>query len=292
MTFRFLVVSHNILPKETLENVSSENIKNHIVIYGVSPIQQFLRNANNCTENISELKSIIENTLTFYDPFMQYNCFDENSAIYHVFHNENYKSFEHLDFIGFSQYDMKLDDSFFQHIKSTIETSENKDKLLMYYHKTQNNARIELNQVIGEGGWNIIIDMYNKEYNTNYSWDTVIMNDIYLYNTYLLPRPFFKKMADFSQKVSKVLFLLCGSTVRYISFMLERFHGIYITLKVLEGELESPVKLIGIGHSDELKAIKKEELDKILLIGDKPPNTIDSRKRALIWDTLYHGSVP
>lgn len=291
MTFRFFVVTHNILPKETLENVSFENIKNHIIIYGVSPIHRFLINTNNYIENSSGITTILENKLPYYDPLMQYNCFDENSAIYHIFHNENYMFFEHLDFIGFSQYDMKLD-SFFQHIQTTIEASENKDTLLMYYHKTENNAIIELAQVIGEGGWNIIIDMYNKEYNTNYSWETVLMNDIYLYNTYLLPRPFFKKMADFSLKVSKVLFLLCGSTVRYISFMLERFHGIYITLKVLEGELKSPVKFIGIGHSDELKAIKKEEFDKILLIGDKPVNTIDSRKRALIWDNLYHGSAP
>jgi hypothetical protein len=102
-----------------------------------------------------------------------------------------------------------------------------------------------------------------------------------------MPKDIFLDLVEFSQEMSKIIFLMYDLSVRHLSFFIERLHGIYFTLMLLDGKrLKYAKQLRGISHSDDYKNLDSNDPTKVFLKGIKTVQTMDSRKKAQIWDQL------
>jgi hypothetical protein len=89
----------------------------------------------------------------------------------------------------------------------------------------------------------------------------LIMNDIPLYHTYVMPKDIFNKMMSFFEKVFPILFELLGCDTRHLPYHLERCHGIFLYFQEKEKHLIKLIQLPGLTHSDNLKDPWQQERD-------------------------------
>ena len=281
---KYFVVFHDNIPLKTLEDLNTKDVEEKIVLYGVSPIMD-IQHIN--MKNNLKLNTILEMRLPYYDPFLQYNCFDEHSAYYHLAHPKNKIHIEGLDFIGIGQYDMIVDRHFFSNIENDLKSTGDPNKTFLYLVKTDKDAKIHLDQGLGERGWQHLINKFNERYNTNFNYLDVIRNEFYIFNTFIMPKDIYLDLADFSQEMSKIIFLMCDLSVRHLSVFIERLHGVYFTLMLLDGKrLKYAKQLRGLAHSDDYKNLDSNDPTKVVLKGIKSAELVDSRRKAKLWDQL------
>lgn len=188
---------------------------------------------------------VFERDLPMYNPLWQYAKMCENSVLLHVFKHPEYMNY---DYIGFFQYDMILNNRVFSTIDSILQTGNT--STVFYFHK-ENSCR-HLDQVIGLQGWQNIVDVYNSMFQTNHSLLSVLVEDIVLFHTFLLPKQIFVKLMTFFERAFPRMFELLGCEVQHLVFHLERMHGLFLLLQQMEGHV-SFVQMPDIVHSDSLK---------------------------------------
>ena len=233
MNYQLYIIFHKDLYEKCYKDLS-ENYMTHIKFFAVnSKIQK------NVPQKFMK-QLIIERELQYYNPLLQMCNFCESSAFLHVYKNPQLLEKE---YIGFFQYDMILENSLF-------ETFSPKEPTLYYFYKE--NSYRHLNQCIGLLGWGIIIDIYNKIFDTSHTIEIVCQNDIPLYHCYILPRNIFIKMMAFFEKVHPIIIELLGNETRHLPYHFERCHGIFLYFQKVEKHL-SWIQLPGITHSNILK---------------------------------------
>ena len=152
------------------------------------------------------------------------------------------------DYIGFFQYDMILNNRVFSTIDSIVKTG---NMSTVFYFQKENSCR-HLDQGIGLPGWQKIVDLYNSMFQTNHSLLNVLVEDIILFHTFLLPTPVFVKLMGFFERAFPFVFEMLGCEVQHLVFHLERMHGMFLLFQQMEGRV-SFVQMPDIVHSDTLK---------------------------------------
>lgn len=245
MNYQFYIIFHKDLYKECYKDLKQEYY-DKIKFFAVN--SKILKKVPE--KNLKDNKIIIERELPYYNPLWQHSNFCEDSAFLHVYKNHELL-LDSYDYIGFFQYDMILNNDIFEQLEFTLQNHPEKDKLLFYFYKE--NSYRHLDQVICLDGWRIIIDIYNKLFNTNHSVDLVVINDIPLYHCYVMPKNIFNKMMQFLESVFPVLFELLGCETKHLPYHLERCHGIFLFFQLVENKLPHWFQMPGIIHSDDLK---------------------------------------
>lgn len=231
MSYCFYIIFHKILYNECYEKIDKSNIK----FIGVnSKIQKTI-------PDLLKNKIILENQFPYYNPLWQYCNFCEDSVFLHVYKNV----VEQYDYLGFFQYDMILSQELIDYFKCNMNP-----KNLFYIYK-ENSFR-HLIQVIGLEGWAVILNIYNRIHNTQFTMEDIIKNDIPLYHTFILHKDMFKKMMGFFEICMPYIFELLGCEIKHLPYHLERCHGIFLLLEHLQGNVEF-IKMPGVIHNDSLK---------------------------------------
>jgi hypothetical protein len=245
MNLRFYVIFHKFLTEVAYEKLNKAYLERHC---------QFV-NVNSAIKDkyIPEsLKHLVieERQLPNYNPFMQHSRFCESSVFFHVAKNPELL-LDSLDFVGFLQYDMVLEDSLFQTLESATQTLEHPEKILFVQYAE--NCYRHLNQAIGLQGWKIVVDLYNRMFQTAHTLELVLDYKMPLYHSYMMSKGIFKKMMVFAEKSTPLIFEMLGCETHHLPYHLERSHGIFLILQTVEGHLDRWIQMPGIEHRDTLK---------------------------------------
>jgi len=191
-----------------------------------------------------------ESQLPWYDPFMQHNFFCEDSAFFHVLNNHKIL-LDPYPFVGFLQYDMVLQSTLFRTIESCLGCKRDPRRIL-FVHKTDI-AFTHLNQIIGLEGWGKIVRLYNAMFKTHHTLNDVLHKDIPLFHTYVMHKDLFRKMMTFAKRHIPLLFEMLGYETRHLPFHIERAHGIFLALQLMDGKIDPWIVLPGIEHRQSLR---------------------------------------
>lgn len=243
-SFRFYIIFHKFLSKKAYEKLNPYYIEKYCRFIGVNAsIEKHV--------DPSFYPYLFEETqLPNYDPFLQHNKFCESSVFFHTYRNAQLL-LDPYGFVGFLHYDMILENKFFETIEYVINTLPNPEKKLFFYF-AENSAR-HLLQVIDSEGWTIIVDIYNKMFSTQHTLEELLHANIPLYHTYLVPKQIFKKMMMFAEKTSSRIFEMVNFNTHHLPYLLERSHGIFLTLQTMDGHLDTWIRLPGLEHNETLK---------------------------------------
>lgn len=233
MNYALYIIFHKDIYEECYKELNQSYIENLKFFAVNSKIQKAVPQ-----KYMNQL--VIERNLPNYNPLLQMCNFCETSVFLHCLKNPQLLEKE---YIGFFQYDMILQNSLFETLTPTQPT--------LYYFYKENSYR-HLDQCIMLRGWEIIISIYNRMFQTNHNIDFVCANDIPLYHCYVLPTNIFIKMMVFFEKVYPIIIELLGNEVRHLPYHFERCHGIFLLFQKVENHLQW-IQLPGITHSDTLK---------------------------------------
>jgi len=234
MKYCFYVIFHKILYEECYEKVSKENLK----FIGVnSKIKKTI------PESLKP-QVILERELPYYNPLWQHSNFCEDSVFLHVIKNHQWL-LDIYDYIGFFQYDMIMNQTLIDCFENNIDP-----KNVFYIYK-ENSFR-HLNQTIGLEGWNIILKIYNIVYKKDFKMETIILNDIPLYHTFIFHKDIFIKMMNFFEICIPQMFEMLGCETKHLPYHFERCHGIFLLLEHIQGNINF-IKMSGVIHNDSLK---------------------------------------
>lgn len=245
MSYRFYVVFHKLLFDSAYSTLSQDTIEKHLRFMSVNSSIRKMAPSQFTPYIVSE------RDLSWYNAFLQSNKWFENSALLHVARNaELVESFSH---VGFFQYDMDIHSELFSWLDTQIASADEPSKIL-FFHKTENSFR-HLHQVICLEGWQQIVEFYNKKYKTTHTIQEIIIEDIPLYNTFLIPRGVFKEMMEFTETSASYLFEMMNFSTEHLPYHLERLHGVFLLLRRLDGVLPIWMEMPGIAHNANLKEI-------------------------------------
>jgi len=241
MKLQLYVVFHKVLFRDAYERVSADAQNKYLRFFSVnSRLEKYF------PARLQEYL-IVECNLPWYNAFLQFNRFFENSALIHVNHNP--ELCEPFDYVGFCQYDMRLSNELFETVEKTLV---NENSTTLFYHKKYL-AYEHILQVFHLDGWRFIINRYNDIYGTSHTIEKIIISEIPLYNTFILPREVFKRMMCFSEMCSSVFLELLQFETKHLPYHLERLHGVFLLLQTWDGLLHEWVELPGIEHDESLK---------------------------------------
>jgi hypothetical protein len=243
--FRFYIIFHKFLTEVAYEKLNKLYLEKYCRFVSVN----FAIQDKHIPDSLSHLV-FAERQLPNYNPFMQHNRFCESSVFFHVANNQELLLDPH-EFVGFLQYDMVLEDSFFQSIENAIQTLENPQTTLFVQYAEL--SQRHLNQGMGIEGWAIIIDLYNRMFGTAHTLREVLDVSMPLYHTYLIPKAIFKKMMLFAEKSTPLIFEMLYCDTRHLPYHLERSHGVFLMLQTFDGHLSRWIQMPGIEHRDSLK---------------------------------------
>jgi hypothetical protein len=224
MNFNIFIVFHNEIA-DHFYNINTNDWR-YLTFYGVDKKFDTSRNV------------LYEKSLKIYNPALQNKKYNEGSALYHIYMNDLYKSY---DYVGFAQYDMIFNKETISNIRKRIE-SKNKAHQYIFY--------IGFFEWAFLGGQTTIIsdygilknglDSYNSFFKTSYTKEDLIKNKMIICNTFIIPSNMFKKMMDWMQQYFKNhIESNMIDTENFIEFnpghMIEALTGMFLSLEVASG---------------------------------------------------------
>jgi len=205
---------------------------------------------------------LYEYNLPIYYKNLQETNFCESSVYIHMFLNWDLLV-EPYDFIGCLQYDMSLNEEMITCMNLHInEITADTTKLLFYFEcdnavehlsNSMVNLATNLEECITMNGWDEILEMYNKYYNTKFERKHIIYSTIPLFHTFSMHKSIFKRITPFFIEASGKIYNLLKRNRLHFPYHLERLWGVLLYLQRLEGYLTDWVKLPLIKHSNTLK---------------------------------------
>ena len=237
--FRLNIVFHKFLVTEAYEELSPKDMEDYLRFIAVNV------KVPKTVPPICAPLVIEECSLQWYNPFMQHNRFCESSVFFHAWRNP--EIFLNQPYIGFFHYDMVLKKELIEYLTTHTTAAEAAGKKVVfapYCHE----ARAHVFQVIPLYHWNSIIGMYNAIFGTYHTIHTVIDKEIPLYHTFVIHKELFHRMMSFAEVVTPRLFEMLGCSTRYLPFMLERLHGIFLALQRIDGVTGEWLPLPGVVH--------------------------------------------
>jgi hypothetical protein len=236
MTFTLYIIFHKFLVPEAYETLSPTDLA-HLRFFAVNAkipkkIPEHLK------QNVIE-----ERKLAWYNPFLQHNRFCESSAFFHLWKNPHLITTEYL---GFFHYDMLITEATIRFLEA-----EARGPGLLFTNVCLP-AAPQLCQIIPIHAWGACISAYNTMFGTRHTIADVLKEDLPLYHSFVVHRDTFHKMMTYAEKVIPHLFEMIGFDTMHLPFMIERLHGIFLTLQTLEGQVKQ-LSLPGVTHVDALK---------------------------------------
>jgi hypothetical protein len=237
MTFTLYIIFHKFLVPEAYETLSPADL---------SHLRFFAVNAKIPKKIPEHLKAnvIEERKLPWYNPFLQHNRFCESSAFFHLWKNPHLITTE---YIGFFHYDMLITEATIRFLETEIRGP---DPIL--FTNVCLPAAPQLCQIIHIDAWGGFVSAYNTMFDTRHTIADVMKEDLPLYHSFVVHRETFNKMMTYAEKVIPYLFEAIGFDTTHLPFMIERLHGIFLTLQRLEGRVKQ-MSLPGVTHVDALK---------------------------------------
>lgn len=145
-------------------------------------------------QRVHRYNIIYESDFKNYNPKLQARGYRETSVLYHVYINKLYAD---LDYIGFAQYDMAVNDDVFKVMIHNINTHNRKKHIFYTLKLPVDNEWGGL--FISKIPYDHMINSYNRYFHTNFTADEIrnnkaISENLILLSTFIIPVGMFEKI--------------------------------------------------------------------------------------------------
>jgi hypothetical protein len=185
-------------------------------------------------------------TMKKHSPLFQMLNFYQNSVFYHLAWNK-----EHIDskYIGFGQYDMKIDAQEFRQVYNVISLVEDKaDKVFAPFLYDFDAL---YSSPISQNGWvSSFLYPYNEFFGTNHTLESVSKLPLALLHTFIMPTWFFLHIMPFVENLTPIILRELNWETRHLAGTLERVFALCISCGILEGKLKL-ISLTGFQHIED-----------------------------------------
>jgi hypothetical protein len=229
----FYIVFHSALYPENTEGFSTQEIQDTFVWVGVNS-----RIRKTTPLKMINYPFIYEYKMRLYNPMFQNNYYYQNSVFFHLYKNPQYLQSK---FIGFAQYDMKIE-------RQSIPTKLMDDYVYGYIPHTS------------DAIWNFydlefwktcFLDEYNKFYGYAHTMDNICKQSLFFYHTFIIPTSFFLHIMPFVEYETSVILKKLDNNTSHIAGTLERVFALCIACGLTEGRLKGSVIQGGIIHKQK-----------------------------------------
>jgi hypothetical protein len=216
---RIYITFHKILPIKSYENLDKKWLEKYC---------RFVA-ANIDIEKIipEELAPFViwEKDFPVFNPNLQRSPlgYRENSVLFHC--GANYDLYvKPFRYVGFLQYDMILTNDIFEDLDARLSRNE---LFFLFTHKES--CVVPFAKHLEEHSWRNVLNAYNECYKTNYVFEDICTNDIILWNSWIIPKEYFKELLDvsfvFCLPLEKQLIPLYSENFNNLAYVFEIFHG-------------------------------------------------------------------
>lgn len=211
----------------------------------------------------------IEHDFRIYDPELQKKGYHENSVLYHLYKNEDYKKY---NYIGFIEYDHVLSEDFCETIQTKLD--ETQDNLIFAFNKFTyaqlwdqgillNPHRPKKQEGNAKSKWNcvrVILNDYNEFFGTKYTLEDLKKKGCFpICHAVLMPTKIFEKIMTFHTFI-----IDSGRVEPFHSFNWRSNAGLMERYLAVELALEDAkmVDSIQLEHREyDIKVVKSEWLE-------------------------------
>ena len=230
----FIVFHKAFFPENYLIH---EEHKNYLTFYAVKDEQE------------TTMDVIYEKYLPIYEPVWQQLCYNEGSALYHVYKNNIHRQ---SNFVGFFQYDMTVHNDCFDIVESSLKKNH---RTIFYYEFFPwaflgGQTTITTDYSCLESG----LKNYNKFFNTDFTEEQLVFFKMPICNTFVIHSSIFEKMMDwmsqyFIRNIQSSMQAQDG-IVFNPGHMIEALTSMFLCLEVVQG---AEYKKLSISHDQNLK---------------------------------------
>ena len=182
--------------------------------------------------------------MNVHSPFYQMLNFYQNSVFYHLAWN---KELIDAKYIGFGQYDMKINAPEFREMYKLIQYDLSEKVVAPFLYDFQ----ALLCSPISMDGWiSLFLNPYNKFFETTHTMDSISKLPLALLHTFIMPTWFFLKIMPFVEKLTPEILRVLGWETRHLAGTLERIFALCISCGILEGSLNL-IPLNGFQHIED-----------------------------------------
>ena len=232
LSLKAFVVFHNIIYPEIYLDLYG---KHYLTLYGV---KERLNEKGN-----SPLDVLYENHLPIHEPIWQKLCYNEASALYHIYKNRVH---EQYDYVGFFQYDMVFSNDCFSVIEGQCnERTIFYDQFHSVYSENSDSFDRSINVCLNEG-----LQYYNDFFGTCFTSETLNTYKVLKNNTFIVHKRVFEKLMNWMSRYYMDNFdlveLMRNKSNLNPGYVIECFTGVFLCLQVAEGIAE--YKHINVEH--------------------------------------------
>lgn len=228
---QFFVVFHKYIFDDCYKGIPQNILDTYFTFIAVNPEIE-----KHYTQG--KYRIINEWELPIYNPNLQKEGFNENSAIYHIYVNKLHIGYEH---IGFLQYDMVLPTNFIDIINNGFDNNPN--SLGYCSHKDTYDFLVgSSTKIIMDG----ILEDYERFYNKKFSTDKLYP----ICNTYVITAEVYEKIMPWISQIHDKCIELCR--IYYPSSRIYRGSVLERAMAMAVGEFVPQLDMITIIHDREL----------------------------------------
>lgn len=174
---------------EKIRNVYTQLIPQHRSLFVFYGVKDRLKN-----RVPDEIRTIYEADLTYYRPEFQRLHYNESTSMFHVFHNHLYDKDK---YIGFIQYDMKIDPSSLDFIQTKIQSTTTPMVFSAFFAMEESIKNMHGSlQFLSESIPYFCsgLENYNRCFETNYTLEEVLQQPLIMCNMFITTKEIFRKL--------------------------------------------------------------------------------------------------
>lgn len=236
-------VWHNKLYDELYADVPKEELPN-LVMFGVNPSYEKIYTKG-------RYNIMFEYEMPIYNGRLQEHGYCQTTCMWHLFKNDALAHLKDTDYVGFIQYDMKVDGDCYADMRQVIEKYAAEGKEVIFHEQTEHILQsIQWAQGLAMPYEDSALKHYNDYYLTSYNVYDFVHNPriqvVPLVHTFAMTKKTFDKMMRW---LSTYLAKLEDMHPKYPSNrsqseLLERCHGLFLALECARGDVVmAPLKV-------------------------------------------------
>lgn len=233
----FYIVYHKILHEENTQNFSEE-LKTSTLMW-VAVNEEIEKEYPSWIQN----RLLKEWEMPQHSPLYQMLHWQQNSFFHHLYNNRNLIT---TKYIGFGQYDQRLEADQFTQLVNYLE-NDTADKLIGCYMCPYS----VILDILTEQDWQrVFLDNYNKFYHLSLKLEEFKDKPMLLLHTFIIPTWFFNHMMPFIEYITPIIVKHLKWNIRHFAGTMERVYALCLAAGIIEGKFRSVHGFTGVIQCD------------------------------------------
>lgn len=236
--FTLFIVYHKILHEKNIENFSEPLLDSLCWVAVNEEIQE--KDYPKYTEG----RLIKEWEMKEYSPLYQMLHWQQNSVFHHLYKNLDLIK---TKYVGFAQYDQKLDAKQFEELINTLNSEKRSVLVATFAYNFQGAC-----EIVSEEEWQVLfLDEYNRKYKEAHTMEEIKQMPMFLLHTFIIPKWYFEYMMPFIEEITPKILKRLNWQIRHLAGTLERVYALFLACGLLEQKFQRLIHFQGIQQCDE-----------------------------------------